>query len=374
MLSFTPREPLAIALRRDVPWSVAVAALGVIMLVADPGSGVVPGLFGEGAHPALFLVPLAITAVAAAFTSALPVPALLLACVGVAVSGLTGTHITVQLEWSSTIYGLWRYGAARDRRIGVGLLIATSGIVIACVAIGTRSTDATTSMTLQVMLVCALPMWWSSELRAGDELAEAERLRAAVAVQADREAVARDLHDTVSAHLSAITIFSAGALDGAPDAERDRRALAEVRRASLAALGEMRQLIDVLRSDSTPEPIAATTLDAEVARAQQAGLEIEVSGELVVQADGALGEVAREALGNALKYGDGTATLRLETDDDRLALEIENPIADAPRGGSSGLGLGQMARRMRGAGGRFSAGESAGAGRNVWRVRAEVPR
>lgn len=374
MLSFTPREPLAIALRRDVPWTVAVAAFGVIMLVADPGSGVVPGLFGEGAHPALFLVPLAITAVAAAFTSALPVPALLLACVGVAVSGLTGSHITVQLEWSSAIYGLWRYGAPRDRRIGVGLLIATSVIVVTCVAIGTRSIDATTSMTLQLMLVCALPMWWSSELRAGDELAEAERLRAAVAVQADREAVARDLHDTVSAHLSAITIFSAGALDGAPDAERDRRALAEVRRASLAALGEMRQLIDVLRSDSTPEPIAATTLDAEVARAQQAGLEIEVSGELVVQAHGALGEVAREALANALKYGDGTATLRLETDDDRLALEVENPIADAPRGGSSGLGLGQMARRMRGAGGRFSAGESATAGRNVWRVRAEVPR
>jgi signal transduction histidine kinase len=246
--------------------------------------------------------------------------------------------------------------------------------VVACVAIGTRSIDATTSMTLQVMLVSALPMWWSSELRAGDELAEAERLRAAVAVQADREAVARDLHDTVSAHLSAITIFSAGALDGEPDAERDRRALAEVRRASLAALGEMRQLIDVLRSDSTPEPVAATSLAVEIERARQAGLAVEVSGASMAETDGPLGEVAREALANALKYGDGTAALRLETTGDTVALEIENPIADAPRGGSSGLGLGQMARRMRGAGGRFSAGEAVAEGREVWRVRAEVRR
>jgi signal transduction histidine kinase len=94
----------------------------------------------------------------------------------------------------------------------------------------------------------------------------------------------------------------------------------------------------------------------------------------MAETDGPLGEVAREALANALKYGDGTAALRLETTGDTVALEIENPIADAPRGGSSGLGLGQMARRMRGAGGRFSAGEAVAEGREVWRVRAEVRR
>ena len=387
MLLFTPREPFAVSLRRDLPWALGIFALGLAVLVVWPDS-VIPGLLGV--LPAMWqLVPLVIACAAAAVTSALPTASLLVASVGVASQGMLGTGIMAMIAWSQAIHAVWRYGSDGERRRGLVVLVVTAVLVLAGTWFGELARENIGGLALQLALMCAIPMWWSSELRAGDEVADAERLRAesiereaefarAQAVQAERESVARELHDTVSAHLSTIAIFSGAALDAAPGAtardEKDQRTLTEVRRASLAALGDMRQLIDVLRSDvAAPEP--ATTLAAELAAAEGRVEARGLSPDALAAAPAAVfGAVAREALANALKYGDSTVALDLREEGGMVQLEITNPIAVRGGVGSSGIGLGQMARRVSAADGRFGAGaETDASGRAVWRVRAEVP-
>ncbi|AEG44889.1 hybrid sensor histidine kinase/response regulator transcription factor [Isoptericola variabilis] len=132
--------------------------------------------------------------------------------------------------------------------------------------------------------------------------------------------MARDLHDVIASHLSAIAITSGAALAAPPDAGRDRDALTRVREASLASLAEMRSMIRVLRADEPGDDgvgLAATprlaALDDLVAWARDAGLDVTVhedgvlgsarAGELPAAVDQAAYRIAREALTNALKHG-----------------------------------------------------------------------
>ena len=93
-------------------------------------------------------------------------------------------------------------------------------------------------------------------LRDRAEALERERVSAeAKAAAEERLRIARDVHDLVGHGLSAIAVQSSTArlaLD-AGRIETARTALAAVESASRAALGEMRQLLGVLRAGNTGE-------------------------------------------------------------------------------------------------------------------------
>ena len=198
-----------------------------------------------------------------------------------------------------------------------------------------------------------------------ERTAELERERertAAQAVALDRVRIARELHDVVAHHVSAMGVQAGAArtvLDRDPDAART--ALTGVESSARQALTELRQLLETLRTPETEAPGGSTVrLDALpdlVAHANENGLPttLSVVGAPVptpelVQVN--LYRIAQEALTNARRHGGpgATADVRLRYADDAVELEVSNE-GRAPISGRAGLGLVGMRERATSSGG-----------------------
>jgi len=171
---------------------------------------------------------------------------------------------------------------------------------------------------------------------------------------AERERIARDLHDVLGHTLSVIILKSelAGRLLE-HDPERARMEVADVERISREALAEVRQTISSYRQES---------LQAEFARARStletAGLVVESHTEktaLTRAQENVLALVLREAVTNVVRHAHAeTCRLNLQNLDGVCRLEIQ----DDGRGGlhTEGVGLRGMRERIEALGGTFRQG------------------
>jgi signal transduction histidine kinase len=214
-------------------------------------------------------------------------------------------------------------------------------------------------------------------------LAEMDRVQA---VTAERARMARELHDMVANHLSAIAIHSTAALS-LDDAATTRRALGVIRENSVEGLAEMRRLIGILRDDGgDTRPAPAPTLDglgALVDGARANGLDVILDAahgdHLPAPVELAAYRIVQESLTNALKHASkGTVRVRLTRHDDALRVRVTSPYGDrdTPRAPGSGAGLVGMRERAALLHGAFEAGPVAdpdSAGGTIWAVRATLP-
>ncbi|MFI8632784.1 sensor histidine kinase [Microbacterium sp. NPDC077663] len=218
-----------------------------------------------------------------------------------------------------------------------------------------------------------------------ERTAELERERertAAQAVALDRVRIARELHDVVAHHVSAMGV-QAGAARTVLDRDKNaaKTALTGVETSARQALTELRQLLETLRTPDADAPGGSTLrLDALpelVAHANANGLptELSVVGEPVetseiVQVN--LYRIAQEALTNARRHGGpgATADVRLRYAEDAVELEVSN-TGRAPISGRAGLGLVGMRERAASSGGTL---EARARDRGGFLVRARVPR
>ncbi|MFI5619184.1 sensor histidine kinase [Streptomyces sp. NPDC051567] len=222
-------------------------------------------------------------------------------------------------------------------------------------------------------------------------LAEMDRTQA---VAAERARMARELHDMVANHLSAIAIHSTAALSiDSPATSRD--ALGVIRENSVQGLAEMRRLIGLLRdAGAGSEAVATPSLDGLEALLGQARANGRASGlDCVLHDDRPPGpslpapvelaayRIVQESLTNALKHAvPGTVTVRVARTGPLLTVAVDSPYGDrpGPRAPGSGAGLIGMRERTELLGGEFAAGPAgpvlpAGPARTVWRVRAALP-
>lgn len=213
------------------------------------------------------------------------------------------------------------------------------------------------------------------------ELERERELTAAQAVALDRVRIARELHDVVAHHVSAMGVQAGAAravLDDDPATARE--ALQGVEQEAREALAELRHLLETLRTPDATSPGDSTIrLDALgdlVAHARENGLPVDfqVVGEPatapeLVQVN--LYRIAQEALTNARRHaGPGaTADVRLRYFDDAVELEVANEgrVLSATR---PGLGLVGMRERAAAAGGTIEAGPRP---RGGYLVRVRVP-
>lgn len=221
-----------------------------------------------------------------------------------------------------------------------------------------------------------------------ERTAELEREREVTAAQAvalDRVRIARELHDVVAHHVSLMGVQAGAARAAmAKHPEQARETLEGVEASARSALGELRQLLETLRTPGAEPgsdvPDASTrglaSLPALVAEAQAAGLPttFEVVGEAGEVADLVqlnLYRIAQEALTNARRHaGPGAAAdVRLRYAADDVELEVVN----TGRVALARPGLGQLGMRERAAasGGELEAGPRP---RGGYRVRVRVPR
>jgi signal transduction histidine kinase len=215
------------------------------------------------------------------------------------------------------------------------------------------------------------------------ELEREREVTAAQAVALDRVRIARELHDVVAHHVSAMGVQAGAAravMDGDPDAARD--ALRAVEASARSALTELRHLLETLRTpagdgDAPGDSIVRLAdLEELVAHANANGLPttLTVVGEPrelpeIVQVNAF--RIAQEALTNVRRHAgpDATADVRLRYGD--AAVELE--VTDTGRGSAlnrPGLGVVGMRERAAASGGALEIGARP---RGGFRVRLRVP-
>lgn len=218
-----------------------------------------------------------------------------------------------------------------------------------------------------------------------EQTAQARRTREeAVARRADEERlrIARELHDVLAHSISVINVQAGVALalmDERP--EQARTALTTIKAASKEALGEVRQVLDTLRSPGGAAPRApAPGLDRLPELAEQAGaaglrVTTDTSGRRVPLppgADLAAFRIVQEALTNVVRHsGSREARVLIEYGGGMVELTVDDE-GPATAGGDSGGGNGLVGMRERAAalGGSVEAGPRPGGG---FRVRAALP-
>lgn len=197
---------------------------------------------------------------------------------------------------------------------------------------------------------------------------EAAHLRTDLTRQDEREAIAREVHDTVAHHLSLVSLHASALEVCSPDPEVGDAARS-MRSSAHRALEEMRTLISSLRAGGDDYPGAAPSL-AELPRlladARAAGVDV-TSTVFVSDAERASPALTRavyrimqESLTNVLKH---TSGVRAEVEVTArpgagVDVTVTNPVgAGGPGPGlpSGGAGIVGMRERAEALGGTFSA-------------------
>ncbi|MFJ2552128.1 sensor histidine kinase [Microbacterium sp. NPDC087591] len=189
------------------------------------------------------------------------------------------------------------------------------------------------------------------------ELEREREVTAAQAVALDRVRIARELHDVVAHHVSVMGVQAGAArLVIDRDPAESTRILTGIESSARDAIGELRQLLETLRTPGgdTAEPASTLTLDdiAELtASSTEAGLPTEytVIGDpvrvpSVVAVN--LYRIAQESLTNARRHAGvgATADVRVRYDHDGVEVEIVNTGRTV---GQLRPGLGQLGMRER---------------------------
>ncbi|GAA1701687.1 sensor histidine kinase [Propioniferax innocua] len=219
-------------------------------------------------------------------------------------------------------------------------------------------------------------------LRQQREIIDQQDELARNAVDLERLRIARELHDVVAHHVTAMGI-QAGAARRLLDRDREAAAhqLGLVEESSRDAIGELHQVVRTLRGrDDGTEPLPgiedvenlvthARDLGQD-ARFEYIGAPVEVSPTVGLSAY----RIVQEGLTNARKHAGPTAevTVRLRFFEGRLEVEVSDDGRGARRVGARGMGVGitGMKERAEAVGGTLEAGPKA---RGGWLVRATLP-
>lgn len=388
---------------------------GVLIALAGMTGGLVLWWFGLYNSPetgrrygAWLLVPLAVTCLTALVRRSAQPWALLVAVGALAADIAMGSLLATVIVFTDVVYAAVLYGPNRTSRALLPASVAVTVAVTVGMVAATRE-PATLLLGVFCGAVTVAPAWTAVIIRDHRNAAAAERLRAeqtallaemdrVQAVTAERARMARELHDVVANHLSAIAIHSTAALSLEPhDETATRDSLGVIRENSVRGLAEMRRLIGLLR-DATGEPgaqpAASPTLagvDALLERARAGvgnpGLSFSLLDErgsggasLPAPVELAAYRVVQESVTNALKHSaPGTVTVELARARTQgpLTVRVTSPLrgsgGTAPRAPGSGAGLIGMRERVELLGGALSAGPAPYAGAKVWEVRAELP-
>ncbi|WP_133903271.1 sensor histidine kinase [Actinophytocola oryzae] len=378
-----------------VPLLQAIVLFGLGVAVLAAGMPVFAGI-GQHvlapSHP-LRLVTLAILCGAELLRQRAPEIALTVALVVAGVELTYGVSIATVLVFADLLFAATVFGSRRTNQVVVW---GTGAVVLGLVVVSVASAHDIKDVVVTLLQVCSLPLipvWWGMNVRHHREAAAAERARADqlariaeldrdAAVRAERSRMARDLHDVIAGHLSAIAIQSSAALstvDG--DRAATRRVLESVRENSVRSLNEMRAMIHLLHEadESTVERLAPARLRdlaLLVESARAAGLDVDacsdVEGELPAAVDLSAYRIVQEALTNVVKHAPGArASVSVGRADGALVVEVvnERTAVGAEPALDGGRGLLNMRERAQAVGGVLVAGPH----ERVWRVRAELP-
>jgi len=333
------------ALRPDLPWR----TLSVIITI-----GLVPTLLWRRTRPLLMVIIAFGTTAVATFAAGAEVPGL-------------STQVYVLL----LPYALFRWGSGRQAVIGLAVMLGHLAVTMP--RTGTSVADAFAGSAI-LLTAMAIGVAVRYQARARSRALDQAKLL-------ERERLARDLHDIVAHHVSAIAIRAQAGLatvDANPDAAAD--ALRVIEAEASRTLTEMRGMVRVLRRDDVvdlaPSPRATDLLRLASRPRTGPAVEVELSGDLAdlpPSVDAAIYRLAQESVTNAVRHARHATRIQVRVTADATSVRLR-VRDDGDAGGSaagSGFGLVGMAERAGLLGGTCEAGPDPERG---WTVSAVLPR
>ncbi|MBP2060064.1 sensor histidine kinase [Streptomyces iranensis] len=348
-------------------------------------------------------------------------PALCLTLVGLSF----GVHQSLGLPQTFASMGLYlalySVGAHAERGRRLLVVPAVAAFAALSVVLHARGAPQPPQDYVVIGLVLAA-VWGGGAVIRGRRAAEAERRRlvAAAATAAERSRLARELHDVVTHHVTAMVVQSDAAPFLMASPERVTDALTAISGTGRRALAELRYLLGVLEATgesaadgSAPMPVAAPggsvpggsapdsrapargDLRDLVEQTRRSGQPVDLIEEgkrlpLPIGADLTVYRLVQESLTNAVKYASGRPTrVTVGYGHEHVDIEVANEgpddharqgngdahgdgrhAAPRPHHVSGGRGLGGLRERVRILGGDFTAGPRADGG---FSVRARIP-
>ena len=334
--------------RDDISWQLFSVTIQLVPIVA---------LLWRRTHP--------LAAVAAAWTVMVGLDIAAIA------TGLDSPGLDTMVFLIVFPYALFRWGSGREAVIGLGIM--SVGLVINMVFYpdGAALTGA---MFAWLLFPAALGTAVRFRARAQDSAIAEVRLL-------ERERLARELHDTVAHHVSAIAIQAeAGLALAASDPETSTQALRTIKSEASRTLAEMRSIVGVLRRGDEEPGLRKGLADLQALAddGRRPSIELQTHGDLdgvapPIQA--AVFRIAQEATTNARRHARRATGITVQVEGSAEDIEIvitdDGDASYVDPATASGYGLVGMTERVSLHGGSLDAGPNPGRG---WTVRAVLPK
>lgn len=279
---------------------------------------------------------------------------------------------------------------------------ARTGLVVTALAIAgiplLDSAEDTAALVASILFIAiglegGFMVHWSARALFAERQARAEAYERATLAERDR--IAREIHDLV-AHSLSVTMLQVTAarriLNDLPDPVGAARtecsadgdiseavaALADAERIGRQAMSDIRQTVSGMSAASSRQPLpTADDLPELVEQFRAAGQHVTLTttgdlADLTAPVSLGLYRVAQESLANVVKHAGGSAAeVDLEVAARQVRLTVRNPAAPVKMPADAfGTGLAGMKARIEQLGGHLSAGRGA----DAWVVQAIVPR
>ncbi|MDP9846275.1 sensor histidine kinase [Streptosporangium lutulentum] len=274
------------------------------------------------------------------------------------------------------IYTVAVHGSRRTRAWAPALLAAGAAVQLAGLILHTPSADTTVRALVLYVAAWAMGRAVANRQAYARQLEREKEREAHRAVERERAAIARDMHDVLGHAISLIVVQAeAGPLTVRPDPVRAEAAFDAIATTGRDAMDQLRRLLGLLGQSSpeTPPTVARIgTLCESVDRAGQRTT-LTVNGTprpLPPDVEAAAYRVIQEALTNAVKHA-RAATVAVELDWRKDALVIG--VTDDGRGHTGGSGHGLVGIRERAAACGGSASFGPGPDRRGFAVSVRLP-
>jgi signal transduction histidine kinase len=363
---------------RDLP--LGLLFLAALLLPSFHGTQI--GTVPSRPFDALAVLTVALESLPLAVRRRWPALCLALVSLGFAVDQIRGYHSFAN---SALPIALLSVGAHLERHRRIAAVLFSLAYVPLAVALHRLRVGEPTSEFVTFYLAMALAWGIGSWLRS-TRVADAERrLRVADDTRTtERARIARELHDVVTHHVTAMVVQAEAARYLTASPERLDQSLTAVTDTGRRAITDLRHLLDLLNPDHgthqggevrTPPVGRLLTLVEQTRRAGQPvefteeGTPAESTGsaELVAY------RVVQEALTNALKYAHGSRTsVQVRHARREITVEVSTDGSGSRVGspGGSGRGLAGLRERVDVLGGDFTAAPRTAGG---FVVRARIP-
>jgi signal transduction histidine kinase len=262
---------------------------------------------------------------------------------------------------------------------GPGLAVTTASLVLLVATSGFDDLVAICVVEVLFGTAVGAMLRWQMRALAAERAARAgEHDRATLA---ERQRIARDIHDLVGHSLSVTLLHVTGArraLQNDGDVEEAVAALTDAERVGRDAMADIRRTVGVLATgheNTRPLPTAADVDDlVDELRAAGLAVDYETTGAVATLPPSVgLGiyRVVQESLANVAKHAPATlARVRLDVSSGRARVRVSNRLpARHPGQSEGGTGIAGMASRAEQLGGTLRAGPA----QDRWEVNMTVP-